>query len=503
MKLLSAEEIRLWDHYTIQNEPIKSIDLMERAAHQCLDWLEKNNYTHQHIHIFCGKGNNGGDGLAIARMLTDRKIPVSVNILEFGHKGTDDFQTNLARLHQYPGVVIRFIQTKENFPKLDEEDLVIDALLGSGLNRGLDGVTAALVTHINDSPCAVISIDIPSGLFTDRTSKDQVVVNADHTLSFQNYKLSFLMPENGVTIGEVHILDIGLHADFYQSLSSKYILTDDDTIRALYKPRNRFSHKGNFGHALIIAGGYGKIGAAVLAARACLRSGAGLVTTHVPKCGYDIMQTALPEAMVMTDFNSSFITKIEDDLSKYVAIGIGPGIGTASETRTMMRSVFDQFKKPVVLDADALNIISAERELFRIIPKGSVLTPHPKEFERLFGKPADDFERMKLALAKAKELDCVILLKGHHTLIAAPNGTAFFNSTGNAGMATGGSGDVLTGIIASLLAQDYSSLDASILGTYIHGLSGDIAASQLSQEAMIASDIIDHIPAAFLHVSAS
>ena len=503
MKLLSAEEIRLWDHYTIQNEPIKSIDLMERAAHQCLDWLEKNNYTHQHIHIFCGKGNNGGDGLAIARMLTDRKIPVSVHILEFGHKGTDDFQTNLARLHQYPGVVIRFIQTKENFPKLDEEDLVIDALLGSGLNRGLDGVTAALVTHINDSPCAVISIDIPSGLFTDRTSKDQVVVKADHTLSFQNYKLSFLMPENGVTIGEVHILDIGLHADFYQSLSSKYILTDDDTIRALYKPRNRFSHKGNFGHALIIAGGYGKIGAAVLAARACLRSGAGLVTTHVPKCGYDIMQTALPEAMVMTDFNSSFITKIEDDLSKYVAIGIGPGIGTASETRTMMRSVFDQFKKPVVLDADALNIISAERELFRIIPKGSVLTPHPKEFERLFGKTADDFERMKLALAKAKELDCVILLKGHHTLIAAPNGTAFFNSTGNAGMATGGSGDVLTGIIASLLAQDYSSLDASILGTYIHGLSGDIAASQLSQEAMIASDIIDHIPAAFLHVSAS
>ena len=503
MKILSAEEIRLWDQYTIQNEPINSIDLMERAAHQCLDWLENNSYTHQHIHIFCGKGNNGGDGLAIARMLTDRKIPVSVHILEFGHKGTDDFQTNLARLHQYPGVIIRFIQTRENFPKLDPDDLVIDALLGSGLNRGLDGVTAALVTHINDSSCVVISIDIPSGLFADRTSKDQVIIKADHTLSFQNYKLSFLLPENGFTIGEVHILDIGLHADYYQTLSSKYILTDDDTIRALYKPRNRFSHKGNFGHALIIAGGFGKIGAAVLAARACLRSGAGLVTTHVPKCGYDIMQTALPEAMVMTDFNSSFITKIEDDVSKYDAIGIGPGIGSASETRTMLRSVFDQFKKPLALDADALNIISAERELFRNIPQGSVLTPHPKEFERLFGKTTDDFERMKLALSKAKELNCVILLKGHHTLIAAPNGTAFFNSTGNAGMATGGSGDVLTGIITSLLAQNYSSLDASILGTYIHGLSGDIAASQLSQEAMIAGDIIDHIPAAFLHVSAS
>jgi len=503
MKLLSAEEIRLWDQFTIQNEPINSIDLMERAAHQCSDWLEKNNYTHQHIHIFCGKGNNGGDGLAIARMLTDRKVPVSVHILEFGHKGTDDFQTNLARLHQYPGVVIRFIQTKENFPKLDPDDLIIDALLGSGLNRGLDGVTAALVTYINDSPCAVISIDIPSGLFADQTSKDQVNIKADHTLSFQNYKLSFLMPENGFTIGEVHILDIGLHADFYQTLSSKYFLADDDTIRSLYKPRNRFSHKGNFGHALIIAGGYGKIGAAVLAARACLRGGAGLVTAHIPKCGYDIMQTALPEAMVMTDFNSSFITKIEDDVSKYDAIGIGPGIGTASETRMMLRTIFDEFKKPLVLDADALNIISAQKDLLRYIPAGSVLTPHPKEFERLFGKTADDFARIDLALSKAKALNCVILLKGHHTLIAAPNGTAFFNSTGNAGMATGGSGDVLTGIIASLLAQDYSSVDASILGTYIHGLSGDIAASQLSQEAMIAGDIIDHIPAAFLHVSAS
>ena len=503
MKLLSAEEIRLWDQYTIQHEPISSIDLMERAARQCVEWLEENNHTHRPIHIFCGKGNNGGDGLAIARMLTDRKIPVSVHILEFGHKGTDDFQTNLARLHQYPGVIIRFIQAEENFPKLNAGDLTIDALLGSGLNRGLDGVTAKLVNHINESPCEVISIDIPGGLFTDRTSRDQVVINADHTLSFQNYKLSFMMPENGSHVGEVHILDIQLHPEYYQSLSSKYNLTDDVTIRDLYKPRNRFSHKGNFGHALIIAGGYGKIGAAVLAGRACLRSGVGLLTTHVPKCGYDIMQTAVPESMVMTDFNSSFITKIEDDLSKYTAIGIGPGIGTASETKMIMRSLFDQFKKPLVLDADALNIMAVQKDLFPKIPPGSILTPHPKEFERLFGKTVNDFERMELALAKAKELNCVILLKGHHSLTATPQGKAFFNSTGNAGMATGGSGDVLTGIITGLLAHNYSSVDASILGAYIHGLSGDIAAAQLSQEAMVAGDIIDHIPAAFLHFATS
>lgn len=503
MKLLSADEIRLWDQYTIQHEPVSSIDLMERAAHQCVEWLEKNNYTHQRIHIFCGKGNNGGDGLAIARMLTDRKMSLSVNILEFGHKGTDDFQTNLARLHQYPAVSIRFIQSKENFPKLDASDLIIDALFGSGLNRGLDGVTAELVKYINDSPCEIISIDIPSGLFVDRTSKSQVVVNASHTLSFQNYKLSFLMPENAFHIGEVHVLDIGLHGDYYQNLLSKNHLTDETTIRAIYKPRNRFSHKGNFGHALIIAGSYGKMGAAVMASRACLRSGAGLVTSHVPKCGYDIMQTALPEAMVMTDFNSSFITKIEDELAKYDAIGIGPGIGTASETKMMLRKAFELVKKPLVLDADALNIISAQKDLLRKIPQGSVLTPHPKEFERLFGETDDDFERMVLALAKAKELNCVILLKGHHTMIARPDGLAYFNSTGNAGMATGGSGDVLTGIITGLLAQGYSSVDASILGAYIHGLAGDIAAAQLSQEALIAGDIIDQIPAAFLHVSAS
>src|SRR5688572_9635089 len=412
MKLFSAEEIRLWDQYTIQHEPVNSIDLMERAAGRCVEWLERNIYNDKPLHIFCGKGNNGGDGLAIARMLSDRNIPVTVHILEFGHKGTDDFQTNLARLHQYPDVKIRFIQTEENFPGLNADDIIIDALFGSGLNRGLEGVTAKLVTHINDSGCYVISIDIPSGLFSDRSSRGQVVLKADHTLSFQNYKLSFLMPENGGFIGEVHILDIGLDPDYPQSLFTKYELTDDTMIRAIYKPRNRFSHKGNFGHALIIAGSYGKIGAAILSGSACLRSGVGLLTIHIPKCGYDIMQTALPEAMVMTDFNSSFITKIEDDLSKYETIGIGPGIGTASETKKMLREVFENFKGPVVLDADALNIIAAQKDLFRLLPAGSVLTPHPREFERLFGETANDFERVELALTKAKELNCVILLKG-------------------------------------------------------------------------------------------
>src|SRR5688500_10838496 len=312
MKLFSAEEIRLWDQYTIKHEPIASIDLMERAAGKCADWLERNNYTDKTFQIFCGKGNNGGDGLAIARMLTERKSPVTVHILEFGHKGTDDFQTNLTWLHQHPEIDIRFVQTENNFHEFDKTDIIIDALFGSGLNRGLEGVTASLVKHINRSGCEIIAIDIPSGLFTDRSSLEEIVVKASHTLSFQCFKQAFLVAENSEFIGEVHILDIELHADFHQTAISQSELIDDSLIRSVYKPRNRFAHKGNFGHALLIAGSYGKMGAAVLSAKACLRSGVGLLTCHIPKCGYDILQASIPEAMVMTDFNSSFNTKTDD-----------------------------------------------------------------------------------------------------------------------------------------------------------------------------------------------
>ncbi len=507
MKLFSAEQIRNWDQYTIRHEPVSSIDLMERAARNCVDWLERNGYayTDKPVTIFCGKGNNGGDGLAIARMLSAINVPVVVYILEFGHKGTDDFQTNLARLHQYPETEIRFIQTEENFHVFQDDDIIIDALLGSGLNRGLEGVTAKLVEHINDSGCTIISIDIPSGLFTDRSSKGQIIIKANHTLSFQCFKQAFLVAENSVFIGEVHILDIGLHPDFYQAAFSTFEITDDKLIRSIYKPRNSFGHKGNFGHALMVAGSYGKIGAAVLSAQACLRSGVGLLSCHIPKCGYTILQTVVPEAMVMTDFNSSFITKVEDELAKYKAIGIGPGIGTASETKMMLQEIFSSYKKPVVLDADALNNIASQKELFKLIPPGSILTPHPKEFERLFGETADEFQRIELAHQKAKELNLVIILKGHYTFIATPksnldelDGRGFFNATGNAGMATGGSGDVLTGILTGLLAQGYSPVESAILGVYLHGLAGDLAAGVISQEAMIAGDIVDYLPKAFM-----
>jgi NAD(P)H-hydrate epimerase len=501
MKIFTAEEIRLWDQYTIGHEPIAPIDLMERAAIRCIHWLEANGYIENQFVVFCGKGNNGGDGLAIARLLASRKYQVRIFILEFGHKGTEDFQVNLARLHEHPEVDIRFVQTEKNFHEFNDGEIIIDALYGSGLNRALEGVTAHLVEHVNHSGCEIISIDIPSGLFVDKSSKGNAIIKANHTLSFQCYKPAFFVAENAAYIGETHILDIGLHPDFYNSTFSQYELVDDAIIHSIYKPRNRFAHKGNFGHALLIAGSYGKIGAAVLAAKACLRSGVGLLSCHIPKCGYDILQVASPEAMVMTDFNSSFNTKIEDDLTKYEAIGTGPGIGAASETKILLKEIFNSYRHPLVLDADALNIMATQKDLLKLIPAGSILTPHPKEFERLFGETENDFERIQLALVKAKELNIVIVLKGHHTLIATPDGGAFFNNTGNAGMATGGSGDVLTGILTGLLAQKYSSVDTAILGVYLHGLAGDCAAKKISEEAMMAGDIIESLGEAFIEIN--
>lgn len=500
MKILTAEEIRAWDQFTIEQEPVLSIDLMERASAQCVDWLLNKFPAAGSFAIFCGKGNNGGDGLAIARMLLEKQYNVSVHILEFGHLGTTDFQTNLARLHQLSFSEIYFIQSAGNFHSLPHDTIVIDALFGSGLNRQLEGVTAELVEHLNRSGNSIVSIDIASGLFVDRSSKGNTAVEADYTLSFQCYKPAFLFAENENWLGEIHILDIGLHPGFLSTIETNFELTDFELIRSIYKPRKEFGHKGSFGHALMIAGSYGKMGAALLAAKACLRSGAGLVTCHVPQCGYEIMQTAFPEAMLSVDCHHSVVTTIPADLDKYKSIGAGPGLDTTAETKIALQNLLQSFRRPLVLDADALNIMASDNTLLSQLPANAILTPHPKEFERLFGTSDNDFERVLLCLEKAKQLNVVILLKGHHSFIATPEGKGYFNSTGNAGMATGGSGDVLTGLLTGLLAQGYSPADAALLGVYLHGLAGDIAAKQHSKEALIASDIIDHIGDAFLQL---
>ncbi len=503
MKLLSAKQIRDWDQYSIQHEPVASVDLMERAATKCVEWLVRHYSSSKHFIIFCGKGNNGGDGLAIARMLAAKQNFVTVYILETGHLGSNDFQINLTRLQQSFHKDIHFIQNESNFPVISEKDIIIDALLGSGLARALEGIAAKLVEHINQSGSTVISIDVPSGLFIDASSKGNVIIKATHTLSIQTFKTAFLVADNSHFIGCTHIIDIGLHPAFLSIIETDRELVDDKFIPALYKQRDSFSHKGNFGHALIVAGSFGKIGAAVLAAKACLRSGAGLFTCHIPQCGYPVLQTALPEAMVHTDFNSSFISNIETDTAQYDAIGIGPGIGTAQETRLALKNLLRKINKPVVVDADGLNCISIDKEILHSLPPHSILTPHPKEFDRLFGESENDFERIEKALNSTRSLDCVIVLKGHHTFIATPSGKGYFNNTGNAGMATAGSGDVLTGILTGLLAQGYTSTEAAILGVYLHGLAGDVAAKKLSEEAMIAGDIIENIGEAFLKISSS
>lgn len=496
MEILSAEQIRAWDEYTMQHEPIASIDLMERAAASCLSWLEKAGNLDRSFSIYCSKGNNGGDGLALARMLSALDCAVTVYILEFGNIGTEDFQVNLARLHQTP-VEVRFIQGPEHFHPVPPGDLLIDALLGSGLNRKLEGVTAQLVEHLNASGNAIISIDIPSGMFVSRSSRGNTIIRASHTLSFQVLKPAFLMPENEAWVGEVHILDIGLHPGFLHQTTGEAELLDPDIIGAIFKPRQRFAHKGNFGHALLAAGSYGKMGAAVLAARACLKAGSGLLTCNIPGCGHIILQTSLPEAMLVMDTDDKIHTVVPVGLDKYSVIGVGPGLGQDNRTVAFLRDLLQRYRKPMVLDADALNILATHPGFLALLPAYSILTPHPKEFERLFGASADDYARLDKAREQAKKLQCIIVLKGHYTFIAMPGGKSYFNSTGNPGMAKGGSGDVLTGILTALLGQSYSPGEAALLGVYVHGLAGDLAAETHSQESMLPSDLTDHLGKAF------
>jgi ADP-dependent NAD(P)H-hydrate dehydratase / NAD(P)H-hydrate epimerase len=495
MKIFSAAQIQQWDQFTIVNEPVTSINLMERAARACFDWLMSHGYRGRSYTIFAGKGNNGGDGLAIARMLSVTDHDVIVYILEFGYKGTEDFQYNLGKLHE-TRATIKFISTAENIHPVPAGNIVIDALFGSGLNRAPSGLNQQVIEHINASQEEVIAVDIPSGISADKTSQGHVYVIAKHTLSFQQPKLAFLMPENEVACGQVHILPIGLHPDFQADTDTKAEMLDAGAIRRLYKPRKDFGHKGIYGHALLISGSYGKMGAAVLAVTACLRSGAGLVTAHVPACGYNIMQISCPEAMTETDPLHNINSKLTYPTDKYNAVGIGPGLGQEPESASLLRHIIESHPGPIVFDADALNLIAANKDLLTRLPGGSVLTPHPKEFERLFGATANNFERMELASKMADLLNVVIVLKGHYTLVAG-QGKVFFNSTGNSGMATGGTGDTLTGIITGLIAQQYNSFDAALLGVYLHGLAGDLAANETGKEALIASDLSMFLGKAF------
>ncbi len=499
MKILKSSQIREVDSYTIQNEPIKSIDLMERAAMQITSWINRHLLLEKRIKIFVGPGNNGGDGLAIARQLNELKYIVEVFILKISNKLSEDCQINLDRLSEINNIKVKEINCREDFPEIHNDDIILDALFGSGLTRKLEGLPKELVGYLNDSDADIIAIDIPSGLFGESNSGNDydAIIKAKHTLTFQLPKLSFLFAENETYVGEWHVLPIGLNQEFIESLDSEFYIVTKEIIQQEIQKRSKFSHKGTFGHVLLIAGSYGKMGAAILGAKASLRTGSGLVTVHVPKIGYEIMQTAMPEAMISIDWSDVIFSNI-DDVDQYTAVGIGPGIGCKQNTKKGLEALLNLVSEPMVIDADGLNILSSKNELIAKIPKHSILTPHPKEFERLIGRSLKGLERINAQIEFSKENQLYVVLKGAYTSISCPNGECYFNSTGNPGMATAGSGDVLTGVILSLLGQGYNPKMAAIIGVYLHGLSGDIAKDKVGEEALIASDIIKKIGSAYL-----
>jgi ADP-dependent NAD(P)H-hydrate dehydratase / NAD(P)H-hydrate epimerase len=497
VKIFSAEQFKQWDLATIAGEPVASIDLMERAANKCCDWLVSKGFDFKNIKIFCGKGNNGGDGLAIARILQEKGSQVHVWIVETGSQETGDFRNNFARLGTIP---VNAISNETDFPPILPGDLVVDAIFGTGLNKPIQGVAAAFISYLNHQPATLVSVDLPSGMYADRSSANNAVVHASYTLTFGGLKTAMLVSDEGIHCGEIVVLDIGLDRQFYNNTLSRFLLSDASDMRSIYRPRNRFSHKGNFGHAFIAAGSHGKMGAALLSASACMHAGCGMVTCYIPAGGYSIMQTALPEAMCITDEDENFLSQPVKEQEKFNAIGVGPGIGKDKKTAGFLRKLMKRSKIPLVLDADALNILADDASLFEILPQGSIITPHPKEFDRLFGEHEDNFARIETAIDRAVKHNIVIVLKGHHTLITY-KGNSFFNNTGNAGMAKAGSGDVLTGIITSLVAQGYFPEQAAQLGCFLHGMAGDHAAADLTQECMTASDIVHYLPRAFTYLS--
>ena len=493
LKILSANQVRELDAYTIQHRPIASIDLMENACRAIVAWFIEHYVQTKRVGVVCGSGNNGGDGLGVARLLKDAGYQVQVWIVKGNVSDSADFKTNLERLAGK--IELSYITNNIQPDTFSNVDILLDAIFGSGLSRPAEGIYADVIQCLNESTVAKIAIDIPSGLMADKPSEGPIV-KAQYTLSFQVPKLAFLFPQHHAFVGNWILLDIGLHKDFLQEVETPYYYFIRKDVRKFIRVRSKFDHKGKFGHALLIAGAYGKMGAAVLATRAALRSGLGLLTVHIPVCGYNILQNSAPEAMTSIDQQQEHVSECPT-LDNYSVIGIGPGLGQSKETVKAFGEILRHCKVPMVIDADALNMLAANRELLSIVPPQSILTPHPKEFERIVGTWKNEFERLEKQKRLAKDLSSIIVLKGANTSIAAADGNVYFNASGNPGMAKGGCGDVLTGILTGLLAQQYSTLVAAQLGVFLHGFAGDLAAYDKGLNSLIASDIVDFLPEAF------
>ncbi len=496
MKILSVGQIREADRFTIENEPIESIDLMERAATKVFEWLYRRTPREKTVKIFCGMGNNGGDGLAVARMLNEQEVVPQVFMVRHSDRMSHDCEVNYYRLMNETKVPMFDILTEDDFPKVGADDVVVDAIFGSGLNRPPQGVAADLMSYLNQTKAIRVAIDIPSGLFADEPSALGFIFKADYTLTFQFPKLAFLFPENDPYVGRFEVLDIGLHPHYCEEVETRNLLVTKSMVKPILHNRTKYSHKGTYGHALLIAGSEGKTGAALLGAKACLRTGVGLLSVHLPKMAQLPLQTAVPEAMIDGDDSDTCFTMFPH-LDDYTAIGVGPGLGKADGTVRALKRLIQEAQVPLIMDADALNILSDNPTWIAFLPAKTILTPHPKEFERLAGKTSTSFERLEKQREMSVKNNLIVVLKGAHTSITFPNGTCFFNTTGNPGMATAGSGDVLTGIILSLLAQRYSPEEAAVLGVYLHGLAGDLAAEENGQEALVAGDITSRLGKAY------
>jgi hydroxyethylthiazole kinase-like uncharacterized protein yjeF len=495
MKLLTAAQTRALDQAAIEAQGITSLELMERAATACTLWLldELQPAFSTEIHVLCGPGNNGGDGLVVARQLHTAGYAPQVWLLP-AEKHSADFLHNRQQLPQ----AIRCQELSAGrLPPLPSGALVLDALFGTGLTRPLAGLPATVVKHLNQTEATVVAVDMPSGLLADAPQPaGSAIVRAYHTLSFELPKLAFLLPRNAEFVGEWTVLPIGLDQPFIHNTAVDNYFVDAVLLAGRLPRRARFSHKGTFGHALLLAGSYGKLGAAVLAARACLRGGVGLLTVRTPAVGYTVLQTSVPEAMALPDPSHDFVTELPE-LQPYAAIAMGPGLGQEGSSAEVLRQLLRQAgsRRALVLDADALNLLGTHRELLALLPPDTILTPHPKEFERLTGEPArDDYHHLEQLRAFCREHRCYCVLKGAYTALGTPHGPVYFNSTGNPGMATGGSGDVLTGLLLALRAdQRLSPLDAALLAVYAHGRAGDLAAAETGEAGLIAGDLVQFI----------
>lgn len=493
MKIFSANQIQKADQFTIEHGIISSINLMEKAAQQCVNWILKHFSNNEQFCIFCGNGNNGGDGFAIARLLYLKGYHVEVFIDSSKKDFAQDAQINFNRLKELSGIDIHDFDEFDS--KIYKNYIIIDALFGIGLNRIIEGKAAEIIAALNQIDAFKIAIDVPSGIFVDEIHhENSIIFDANITLSFQFWKKAFLHPETGKFCGKIVILDIELSKQYIDNEDASDFVIDEKLILENFKPRNEFSHKGNFGKVCIVGGSFGKMGAAVLAVKSALRTGSGLTFAIAPKCGYEILQTTCPEAIFLYG-GKDFVKNFEINLD--FTYGIGPGLGLDYETEEQFLEFLQTYHKPLVLDADALNMISKNNANLKLISKKSIITPHPKEFERLFGKTENSFERLRLAIQKSIEFDIFIVLKDHHTQIITPEKEVYYNITGNSGLAKGGSGDVLLGIITALLSQGYSPKNAAIFGVWLHGKSADFAAKKIAKESMTATDVIENISEVF------